>query len=112
MGVDDPRAVALVHLPGSRVAGDAAVLIGSQRDYPAGVTARRHRAGLAVHDRHRPLAVDVDLFAGRVEVPGPDPGRTAADLGELQPLRAEEPLHVRRRRSYPEGGVNTPAHLA
>src|SRR5262249_16379202 len=34
-----------------------------------------------------------------VQVPGAHPRRPAADLGELEPARAVEPLHVRRRRA-------------
>ena len=50
-----------------------------------------------VHDGHGPLAVDVDVVGGGVEVPRPHARRPAADLGELEALGPVEPLHVRRR---------------
>ena len=62
-------------------------------------------------DGHRPLAVDVDVVAGGVEVPAAHAGRAAADLGEVQPLRPGEPLHVGGRRADAEGGDHGPAHL-
>ena len=53
---------------------------------------------LPVDDRVGPLAIDVDVVAGRVEVPRANARRPAADLGELEALRPDEPLHVGRRR--------------
>ena len=79
------------------------------------VAYRRDGAGpiVAVHDRVGPLAVEVDVVAGRVEVPGADAGRAAADLGEPQPLRPEEPLHVRGATCRcPSASLTRCAHLA
>ena len=68
-------------------------------------------ADAAVDDRVRPLAVEVEVVAGGVEVPGTDAGRAAADLGELQSLRTEEPLHVGRAGADPERLDDPLAHL-
>ena len=51
------------------------------------------------------------IVPGRVEVPGADPRWATADLGEPQPLRSEEPLHVRRARADPERLHHRLAHL-
>ena len=68
-------------------------------------------ADVAVDDGHRPLAVDVDVVARRVEVPAPHARRPAADLGELQALGPGEPLHVRGRRPDAERLDHALAHL-
>ena len=44
---------------------------GRSATIPLAYAARRRRAGPAVHDRVRPLAVEVDVVARRVQVPGP-----------------------------------------
>src|SRR5438876_7228563 len=95
MLVDDPAAETPMHFVHALVAGDDAVAIRPQRDDAGGESARERLAGLAPDDRHRPLAVDVELVAGRVQVPGAHAGRTAADLAELEPLGSREPFHVR-----------------
>ena len=87
------------------------VALGAQRDDAGGELPRRLCTHRAVDDRVRPLAVEVDVVAGGVEVPGADARRAAADLGELQPLRPEEPLHVRRAGADPERLDHPLAHL-
>ena len=90
VGVDDPVAVARRWISSRpRVALDLPVVVGAQRDDAGGVRARHRGApATAVHDGVRPLAVDVDVVGGGVEVPGADARRAAADLGEAQTLRA------------------------
>src|SRR5213078_2982243 len=95
MRVEHPLPVAGLDLVNAGVARDRAVPVRTQRDYPGGELPRRLPPNLAVHDRVGPLPVDVEVVARGVEVPSADPRRAAADLAELQPLRPEEPLHVR-----------------
>ena len=92
--VDHPFTRPGLNILDAGVSGDLPVAIGSERDDPAGEPSRRTGADAAVDDGIRPLEVDVDVVAGRVEVPGADAGRAAADLGEAQPLRSEEPPQV------------------
>ena len=96
----------------TRVPGDRPVLLGAQRDDAGRVLPRRLPPDLPVDDRVGPLAVDVEVVGGRVEVPGAHAGRPAADLAELQPLRAEEPLHVRGAGADPERLVDALPQLA
>ena len=107
--VDDPFSELLLHRVQALVAGDDAVVVGAQRDDAGGEAARQLLRRPAVHDGHRPLAVDVDVVADGVQVPRPHARRPAADLGELQALGAEEPLHVRRRRADAERLVDRAA---
>src|SRR6185436_20914781 len=93
--VDHPLAHAGLRLVDAGVAADVSVAVGPQRDDPGGELPRGPRTDVPVHDRLRPGAVEVEVVARRVEVPRADAGWPAADLGEPQPLRAEEPLHVR-----------------
>ena len=79
------------------VAADVAVAVGTQGDDAGGVLAGHRLLRAAVDDGVGPLAVDVDVVGGGVEVPGADTRRAAADLGEPQALGSVEPLHVGRR---------------
>src|SRR5947209_6760704 len=99
MGVDDPLPVSALDVVDTGVAGDGTVLGRPQGDDARGVLPGRLAPHLAVHDGIGPLAVDVEVVACGVEVPRTDARWTAADLAELEPLGAEEPLHVRRARA-------------
>ena len=48
-------------------------------------------------DGHRPFAIDIEFVGGVVDVPLPNPGRAAANLGKLQTLGTGKPFHVGRR---------------
>ena len=85
---------------------------GPQRDDPGGEPAGRLRGDVPVDDRVGPLAVDVDVVAGGVEVPGARRPAAGTDLGEVEPLGPEEPFHVRGRRADAERLDDPLAHLA
>ena len=63
-----------------------AVALGAQGDHPGREAARGRLRRAPVHDRHRPLAIDVDVVAGGVEVPRAHARWPATDLREAQPL--------------------------
>src|SRR3954453_10148780 len=110
--VEHPLAVPGLHLLYAGVAGDAGVALGAQRDDTGRVSAGRPGRDMSVHDRVGPLAVQVEVVAGRVQVPGADARRPAADLGELEPFRPEEPFHVRGTGADAEGLGDAVAELA
>ena len=84
---------------------------GPQSDHAGGELPAQRRVHVAVHHRPSPLGEDVDVVAGRVQVPGTHAGGTTAHLGEAQPARSVEPLHVGGRRADPEHLVDPVAHL-
>ena len=94
------------------VAVDRAVRVRAQGDDAGGVLPRHRPLRRPVDDRVCPLAVDVDVVGGGVQVPGADPRRPAADLGEPQALGPVEPLHVGRRRADAERVDHACAHLS
>ena len=60
------------------VAADRAVAVGAQRDDAGGIRGATARLGAAVDDDVRPLAVEVDLVGGGVEVPRADARRAGS----------------------------------
>ncbi len=60
----------------------------------------------------RPGAVEVQIVADAIEVPDPLSRRPRADLGDLEPLGTEEPLHVGGRRADAQGPNHLAAELA
>src|SRR5680860_1846659 len=109
--VEDPLAVPVLDRLHAGVAADMSVALGPQGDDAGGELSGGLAGHRAVHDRARPLAIQVEIVPGGVEVPGAHPRRATADLGELQPLGSEEPLHVRRARADPERLDDPLAHL-
>jgi hypothetical protein len=75
-------------------------------------SAARALLARAAEDGERPLAVHVEVVADAVHVPDLLAGGARADLGELQALRAEEPLHVRGGRAQAERVDHALAHRA
>src|SRR6185312_12645648 len=88
------------------------VPVGAQRDDAGRVAPGRDVPDVLVHDRVGPGLVEVDLVSRLLQEKKNDPGRAAPDLGELQPLRREEPLHVGRGGADAERLVNPPAEVA
>ena len=86
-------------------------MVGPERHDAGGVVAREALVGRPYTTGMGPLAVDVDVVRRRVEVPGPDSRRPAADLAEAEPLRPVEPLHVGRRGTDVEGPDHPAAEL-
>ncbi len=78
--VEHGTAVAGLDLVETRVAGDVTVLLGAQRHDAGGVPARRPAGQVPVHDRGRPLPVDIDVVCRRVEVPRADARWAGTDL--------------------------------
>jgi hypothetical protein len=91
---DHQVAVLAQHALGAIVMRNAAVAVGAESDDAASVAAGRGALRHAVADGESPFAIEIDVVRGAVAVHWPDSGRAAADLGELEALGAEEPLHV------------------
>src|SRR4029453_10602226 len=91
--VDHPLAGPSLDVLSTGITGDMAVMIRSQRHYAGGVASGWAGSDVVVHDGVGPFPIQVEVIADRVQVPGSDSGRAAADFGEPQALRTEEPLH-------------------
>src|SRR4051794_14341603 len=78
--VDDPLAVPVLDVVDAAVALDLATAIGAKGDDPRRVGPAHLVLWHAMRDDVRPLPIDVDIVACRVEVPAADPGRPTADL--------------------------------
>src|SRR5215207_3305892 len=59
------------------VTGDLAVVVGPQRHDAGGVASGRTGSDVIVHDGVGPLAVEVQIVANRIQIPGTHARRTA-----------------------------------